>query len=180
MARTTSARRYADAAFEIALRDGSIDAWRDGLAAVAAAVVIPEVEHFAQNPSIPIEARRAVIERAAGGELAGPVRNLVTLLLQRRRADLAPRVADEFQRHLDRRAGLTRASVTSAAALAPDAVSALRDRLVGITGGPVEITVRVDAALLGGLVVRFGDRLIDGSVRGRLERLRTQLVSGAL
>jgi F-type H+-transporting ATPase subunit delta len=180
MARTTSARRYADAAFEIALRDGSIDAWRDGLAAVAAAVVVPEVERLAQNPSIPIEARRAVIEQAAGLELAGPVRNLVTLLLQRRRADLAPRVAEEFQRHLDRRAGLTRATVTSAAPLAPEAVPALRDRIAEITGGPVEITVRVDGALLGGLVVRFGDRLIDGSVRGRLERLRAQLVSGAL
>jgi F-type H+-transporting ATPase subunit delta len=48
------------------------------------------------------------------------------------------------------------------------------------TGGRVELDLQVDPSLLGGLVVRVGDRLIDGSVRGRLERLRNQLVSGAL
>ena len=49
-----------------------------------------------------------------------------------------------------------------------------------MTGGTVELSVETDPTLLGGLVVRVGDRLIDGSVRGRLERLRSQLVSGAL
>ena len=179
MARTASARRYADAAFEIALRDGALEAWRDSLAAAAAAIQVPEVGRIVQNPALPIDARREVVERAAGRELAGPVRNLVVLLLQRRRLDLIPRIAEEYQRHLDRRAGITRATITSAAPLAAEAIASVKDRLAELTGGPVEATVQVDPALLGGLVVRFGDRLIDGSVRGRLERLRAQLVSGA-
>ncbi len=69
---------------------------------------------------------------------------------------------------------------TSAAPLEPSEVSALTARLEQMTGGRVELDVTVDPSLLGGLVVRVGDRLIDGSVRGRLERLRNQLVSGAL
>jgi F-type H+-transporting ATPase subunit delta len=179
MTRSTTARRYADAAFEIALRDDALDEWRVGLEAVAAAVTVPEVGRMVQNPSLPVDARRDVVERAAGSALPRPVRNLVTLLLQRRRLDIVPAISVEYQRHLDRRAGITRAAVTTASPLTEDEIVALRARLSDLTGGRVELTVREDPAILGGLIVRFGDRLIDGSVRGRLERLRTQLVSGA-
>jgi F-type H+-transporting ATPase subunit delta len=72
------------------------------------------------------------------------------------------------------------ATATSASALTADEVRALTQRLEQETGGRVELDVEVDPTLLGGLVVRIGDRLIDGSVRSRLERLRNQLVSGAL
>nr|MBA2373173.1 ATP synthase F1 subunit delta [Chloroflexota bacterium] len=69
---------------------------------------------------------------------------------------------------------------TSASPLSPDEVRALQGRLETMTGGRVELDTQVDPSLLGGLVVRVGDRMIDGSVRGRLERLRNRLVSGAL
>ena len=67
------------------------------------------------------------------------------------------------------------ATVTSAIALDAADVEALRERLATMTGKRVELHQEVDADLLGGLSVRIGDRLIDGSVRGRLERLRTEL-----
>ena len=66
------------------------------------------------------------------------------------------------------------------AELTPDEVTALPARLEESTGGRISLDTQVDPSLLGGLVVRVGDRLIDGSVRGRLERLRNQLISGAL
>ena len=109
-----------------------------------------------------------------------PVQNLIQLLLKRGRIEQLPRVAAEFRRLDDRRLGITHATATSATALTPDEVRALTARLEQSTGGRVELRVEVDPSLLGGLVVRIGDRLIDGSVRGRLERLRNQLISGAL
>ena len=75
---------------------------------------------------------------------------------------------------------ITVATAISAAPLAEDEIRALTERLEGLTGGKVELEVQVDPSLLGGLVVRVGDRLIDGSVRGRLERLRNRLVAGTL
>ncbi|MEJ7696595.1 MAG: F0F1 ATP synthase subunit delta [Candidatus Limnocylindrales bacterium] len=79
------------------------------------------------------------------------------------------------------RQGVTHATATSAAAAhagrGPGAHCATRAMT---SGGRIELAVEVDPSLLGGLVVRVGDRLIDGSVRGRLERLRNQLTSGAL
>ena len=101
-------------------------------------------------------------------------------MLRRGRIDHLPRVAAEFRRLDNARQGITIATATSAAPLDPDEVRALTARMEQFTGGRVELDLQVDPSLLGGLVVRVGDRLIDGSVRGRLERLRNQLVSGAL
>ena len=89
-------------------------------------------------------------------------------------------MAPEFARLDDLRNRVIHATATSAAPLGPDEVRALTARLEQLTGGRVELATDVDPSLLGGVVVRLGDRLIDGSVRGRLERLRSQLVSGAL
>ena len=71
--------------------------------------------------------------------------------------------------------GIVEAIISSATALEPTDVEALRERLTVMTGKRVELHQEVDASLLGGVSVRIGDRLIDGSVRGRLERLRTGL-----
>jgi F-type H+-transporting ATPase subunit delta len=114
------------------------------------------------------------------GLASDQTQNLIQLLLRRGRIEGLPRVAAEFRRLDDRRQGITHATATSAAPLTPDKVTALTERLERSTGGRVALDVQVDPSLLGGLVVRVGDRLIDGSVRGRLERLRNQLISGAL
>jgi F-type H+-transporting ATPase subunit delta len=180
MATAGSPRRYAEAAFEIALRDGTLGAWHSDLGRCDRAFGDPRVAHVARDPALPMQARLEVIERVGGAPLSGPVRNLILLLLQRRRIEFLPRVVAEFQRLVDRRDGVTRASVTAAAALTGDERGALRERLSRMTGGEVVMTETIDPDLLGGVVVRLGDRMIDGSVRGRLQRLRSQLISGAL
>ena len=101
-------------------------------------------------------------------------------MVRRGRIEELPRVAAEFRRLDDERNGVTHAIATSASPLEASEIQALTTRLEAMTGGKVELTVETDPSVLGGLIVRVGDRLIDGSVRGRLERLRSQLVSGAL
>ena len=100
-------------------------------------------------------------------------------MVRRGKIDQLPRVAEEFRRLDDDRRRIVHAVATSATPLEPSEVSALTARLEQMTGGKVELAVETDPSLLGGFVVRVGDRLIDWSVRGRLERLRNQLVSGA-
>jgi F-type H+-transporting ATPase subunit delta len=177
---STAARRYAEAAFEIGLRDGTVDAWRDELDAAATVVSDPDVAAGLHDPSIPTAEREAALAKGMGASVGKPVLNLILLMIRRGRIDQLPRVAEEFHRLDDRRNGITTALATSAAPLGPAEVSALTERLQEMTGGRVRLDLEVDPSLLGGLVVRVGDRLIDGSVRGRLERLRNQLVSGAL
>jgi F-type H+-transporting ATPase subunit delta len=180
MARPDSApRRYADAAFEIALRDSAVDVWRRELEEAAATSTGGELEGVLANPAIPLDQRIDAAEKVFAA-LSGPVRNLVLLLVRRNRIEQLPRIAAEFRRLDDRRNGLTHATATSAAPLGADETRAITARLEELTGGRIDLETAVDPSLLGGLVVRVGDRLIDGSVRGRLERLRNQLASGAL
>jgi F-type H+-transporting ATPase subunit delta len=176
--RDTAPRRYADAAFEIGLRDGTVEVWRRELDAAAATAADVSLMGALANPAMPVEQRIDAAERVFA-DLSQPVRNLVLLLVRRGRIEQLPRVAAEFRRLDNARQGITLATATSAAPLSPDEVRALTARMEQLTGGRVELDLRTDPSLLGGLVVRIGDRLIDGSVRGRLERLRNQLVSGA-
>jgi F-type H+-transporting ATPase subunit delta len=177
---TTSARRYAEAAFELAQRDGDPAGWRADLEAAAARLSDPQLAAVMENQGLALEGRSELLRAALGGGVRRPVVNLGLLLLRRGRSDALPRVAAEFAR-LDRaRQGITQAIATSATPLEPAAVEALSARLTELTGGRIELTRRVDPDLLGGIVVQLGDRLIDGSVRGRLERLRHQLASGVL
>ena len=178
--RDSGARRYAEAAFEVGTRDGTIERWRSELAAASVIIGDERAIGTLANPAIPIDQRSAAVTALLDGIASGPVQNLILLLLKRGRIEQLPRVAAEFRRLDDRRLGITHATAASAAPLTPDEVRALTARLEQSTGGRIELAVEVDPSLLGGLVVRVGDRLIDGSVRGRLERLRNQLVSGAL
>ena len=205
---STAARRYAEAAFELAQRDGTEDAWRFGLRAAADAFGRDEVLRVVEDPARPMAERmqvvrtvlgaesltslvRSVLDRdrstmaaltavveAVGSRVAGQLVHLVALLLDRRGVSLLPSISDEYDRLLDAKRGIVRAVVTSATELTDGEASALRERIEAMTGSRIELRRQVDPALIGGLTVRVGDRLVDASVRGRLARLRHQLMAG--
>jgi F-type H+-transporting ATPase subunit delta len=180
MARRDSApRRYAEAAFEIALRDEAVEAWRADLDSAASSLEQDDLREVLANPALPLQQRVDVADRVFRG-IGDKTRNLIQLLLRRGRIEQLPRVAAEFRRLDDARNQIVHATATSAAPLGDTEVRAVTARLEQMTGGRVELETSVDPDLLGGIVVRIGDRLIDGSVRGRLERLRQQLAAGTI
>ncbi len=176
---TTAARRYAEAALEIARRDGTLDAWLAELQRAVELVGAPEAAAVVDNPAVAWEDRRAIITSLLGTRVGVPTRNLVLLLARRGRLGILPRVADELKRLVDLENGVVVANVTSAQPLEPAELAAIAERVASLSGARVEVHSTVDPALIGGLTVRVGDRLIDASVRGRLSRLRESLVAGA-
>ena len=175
----TAARRYAEAAFELASRDDSLDAWREGLANAASLLGDADVARIVDNPSVPLLDREAVIDRLLGGRVNRSVENLALMLTRRNRLELLPAIAAQYSRLVNRSRGVVEATVTSAAPLTPDQTAALRAKVAAMTGATVDLESAVDPALIGGLTLRVGDRLLDASIRGRLSRLRDQLVTGA-
>jgi F-type H+-transporting ATPase subunit delta len=175
---STAARRYAEAAFELAVRDGALDEWRDDLVLAASLVGHERIAAVVGNPARPIAERRAVLGRLLDGRVRPSVANLARLLTERGRTDLLPAVSTQYRRLLNRRRGIVDAVVTSATALNADETAAVRARVEQMSGATVELRSVVDPELIGGLTIRVGDRLLDASVRGRLERLRDQLVAG--
>jgi F-type H+-transporting ATPase subunit delta len=175
----TSARRYAEAAFEIAQRDGTVEEWRSQLDRVAGALSDQAAVRRLEDPAVPLEVRAEALTRALGSDLLPVVRNLVLLVLRRRRLEQMSAIAGEFRRLYNRRAGVVEATAYSAQPLTEADVAELERKLQGIVDGRLELSVEVDPALIGGIAVRLGDRLIDGSVRGRLERLRNSLIAAS-
>jgi F-type H+-transporting ATPase subunit delta len=175
---TTAGRRYAEALFDLARRDKAEDRYADDLDLIAAVVADPAVGQMLDNPAIPYDQRESVLEKALAGSVAPTTFNVARLLAQRGRVELIAAVAREYRRLLNRQRGVVEAVVTSALPLAPDEAQAVRDQVVRMTGAKVELREELDESLIGGLTVQVGDRLLDASVRGRLERLRAQLVAG--
>ena len=179
LARST-ARRYAEAAFQIAQRDDTMETWREALTTARERFDNEDAVRFMSNPSVPVESRLVVLGRLLGDDVTGPPANLLALLVRRGRFDELDAVVREFERMLRLRDGIVQAAVVSAVELDDGAREALHERLVAMTDSKVEISTSVDPALLGGIQVRLGDRLIDGSVRGRLERLRASFTTSAI
>jgi F-type H+-transporting ATPase subunit delta len=176
----TAARRYAEAAFQIAARDGATDEWQERLGRLAGVLDDARMARLAGNPALPPAERERVLLAALGWEgIDDPAVNLVRLLLRRGRIGLAGSIAAEFHRLVQRSRGIVGATVWAAAPLSAAEEDAVRRRLEAMTGRQVDLTVEIDPELIGGVAVRIGDRMIDASVRGRLRRLRERLVAGA-
>jgi F-type H+-transporting ATPase subunit delta len=176
---TTASRRYAEAAFELANRDDAVDAWAEGLTLAADTVSDERVSEFVDSPAQPLRARLDVLDKTLKGRVPDSVLRMSKLLAQRGAVSTLPSIATEYRRLLNRQRGIVEALVTSAAPLSPDETDAVRRKVEKMTDRTVDLDVQVDESLIGGLTVRIGDTLYDASVRGRLERLREQLVSGA-
>ena len=173
-----AARRYAEAAFQIAERDSALDRWRDDLRLAAEVTGDPGVARVLGSPRVLLAERETVLEQLLGARISPGALNLVRLLTRRSKLEMLTAVAAEFTRLLNIRRGVVSAVVTSALPLTPDEDRAIRAKVAQMTGTTVDIQTREDPELIGGLTVRIGDRLIDASVRGRLERLREQLLAG--
>ena len=169
-----AARRYAEAAYLIAQEEGKQDEWLSGLQAIGALYADQDAQSFLINTRVPGDRKRELVEQA----LKGSDRNMLSLallLLRRRRTALGPQIAQAYQEILDRQKGISHAAVTSAVALSDAELEAVKSKLTEITGGDVVVGTQVDESIIGGLVVRIGDRLIDGSTRSRLSALKHRL-----
>ncbi len=174
MIRDVAAKRYAEAAYLIATQDGKLDAWSDGLAAMAGLFGDEQASLLFQSTRVSAAEKIKIADTALAG--ADPlVLNLARLLLRRGRTALGPQIAEAFQGLVDAAKGISHALVTSAVPIAGDDLKAVEQRLREITGGAVVLETRVDESILGGLVVRIGDRLIDGSTINKLRALKRQL-----
>ena len=169
-----AARRYAEAAYLIAREGLREDEWRDGLQAIAALFGDPTAQRFFANSGVPVAPKSQLLEKALTG-LPPDILNLARLLLRRQRTRLAPQIAQAYQEILDKENGVAHATVTSAVPLTPDELREVQQKVQEMTGGTVILQTEVDESIIGGLIVRIGDRLIDGSTRSRLLALRQRL-----
>jgi F-type H+-transporting ATPase subunit delta len=173
MADVQAGKRYAQAAFSIAREQGTIATWRAELGDVASVLSESQLAPVLADAKVPLETRLGMVERTLS--VSPLVLNLAKLLVSKGRSLDARAVADAFTRMADESEGIAHAHVTTAVELSPQQLSDLTARLSQSMGKRVATTATVDPSIIGGVVVRVGDKLVDGSVRTRLKTLRREL-----
>ncbi|MDA8066177.1 MAG: F0F1 ATP synthase subunit delta [Thermaerobacter sp.] len=175
-----AARPYARAVFELARQEGREEVLERQLRLVADLWDrSAPLRRFLTHPQLDRAAKHAALLRLLGDRLDELGRRVLDLVLAHDRAALLPAIHAVYRRLWDEERGVVQAVADSAVAL----TDAQRDELAGAlsrsTGKTVELTVRTDPALVGGVVVRVGDRILDGSMVRRLARLRERLRGGS-
>jgi F-type H+-transporting ATPase subunit delta len=170
-------RMYARALLEAAKDEGRLDQVQEQLAQFVASVrEVPELAELLRNPQIEPRAKASILERllADADEL---VRNLLLVLAERGRAAEIEEVEREFERLVAREEGRIDVELTTAVELSEEEAREIVGQIERQAGRRVEATRKVDPRLIGGIVLRAGSLLVDASVRGRLDRLRRELVT---
>lgn len=177
MPASASAKRYASAAFNVASEGGDYDGWLNALNEFARILQMPSARTIFLSPVVPISQKHAALDQVLPA--AAPlIRNFLHILADRARLDEVPGIAEALLALINQRRGIITAEVTTAIPLDADMERLVAERLAAhLNRDPKLVTIRsrIDPAIIGGVVARVGDQVIDDSVRGRLERLRRSL-----
>ncbi len=170
-----SARRYAQAVFELAQEGGTLDAWRRDLGLMAEVFSDPTVGSYFRNPKRKAETAQTTAQGLFEGRVHPQALNLLQMLARQQRTDLLPLIQERFEALLREAQGIVIADVTTAVPVDQDEQRQIGEQLARITGKRVQLRMQVDPSIIGGLVARIGDKLIDGSVTTSLQQLRQRL-----
>jgi len=158
----------------VALEQGKPERWLGDLDALSDLVAQPQAAAVLQSDRVP-DAEKGKLLKTALPDVAPAALNLARLLVAKRRVRLADQVREEFGNLLDAHQGRARAKVTTAVPLSDEQTAEIAGRLSQITGKTVSVEQAVNPGIVGGLVARIGDTLIDGSTRSRLVALKKSL-----
>lgn len=170
---TVVAKRYAKALFELAATQQAVSEVETELKLIVEALEQdPQIEQFMSLPSIDPEKKIAVLKAAFGDRVSGLVLNTIQILVQRRRYDILANVYEAYTKIAGEALGQAHATIYSAHTLSADEMAALTNQFGELVGKKIIAEQVLEPSLLGGVQVRIGDRLYDGSLSGKLERLQ--------
>jgi F-type H+-transporting ATPase subunit delta len=168
------AKRYARAIFEIAQEHRELDKWQSDLKKFSALTSIPEFVVVMDNPNFVFEDKRRLLVQQVK-EVNPLALNLAYLLINCGNLNLISQIAAEYQSLLDNYRGIEKAEVTTAVPLEGAGKSLLSQHLEALTGKKIVMNLKVDPDIIGGIIIRTGGKLIDGSTASRLIALKDDL-----
>lgn len=181
MAGSLRAKRYAQAIYEMAMAseprevEKTLDAWARDLRRISTALDDAEFRVFLKHAKVPFDNKVEAVRRVLGRRVNPMARNMLCVMVSQGLSDMASQVESEFRGLLDARRGVERVTVYSAIKLRRRERNRISRFVAEMTSKKVELEAHVDPAIIGGLVLRIGDKLLDGSTRTKLEGLREEL-----
>jgi F-type H+-transporting ATPase subunit delta len=175
---TTVTRNYADALLALARKAEDPAGWGAMLRQVANAIDADEtLRNFLASPRVASEVKISVLTKALSDRVPRIFMRFIQMLVQNRRQSLIPRIADEYETLLDESENIVHARVTVARPIGDSEKDALAASLTKTVGRRVVPHIEIDQRILGGVVVRMGDVVMDGSLRRRLNAIKRKMVA---
>ncbi len=171
------AQRYASGVFAVARQRGVEEEVEAQLGMVSGLYKDRDLRRFLMSPKVRVEEKMRILRRGLEEAVNPLVLNLLSLLLERKRVDYLPEISSTFTDLLEESKGIARAELRTAVPLDGETENRLREVLEGITGKKILLEKRVDKSLIGGVVVRMGDKLLDSSIRTRLGDMKEALLA---
>lgn len=172
---TTLARPYAKAAFEVARSAKELDSWSAALALTAIVSEQSSVAKLLESPTLTAEQKAAVFTDLCGDEINAKVKSFISVLSDNKRLGLLRSIQEQFEQLKSQQEKFSDVKVISAFELDSSVEKALAEKLKTVLESDITLNTSVDASILGGVIVRAGDTVIDGSVKGRLSKLAESL-----
>jgi len=172
---TTSARPYARAVYVQATETASVASWGDALSLMAAVASDASMQEILDKPQLSKEQKGELMLKVLSDKLNQQQQNLVRLMAENGRLRALPEVAHQFEIYRAEAEGKVEAEVISAFALTSEQERAITEMLKSKLGRDVSITTSTDESLIGGVVIKAGDTIIDGSMKSQLESLAITL-----
>ena len=177
MRQTILAKRYAKAIFAVGQEEGKSEAFSQTLNVLGDFLKkYPEAMDGLTNPLYPMELREKVIAHLISELQADQfMGNFLNLVIQKKRADILPEIATEFQVLVDTDQNISRGTIVSASEIPGELQAKVQSTLENITGKKVILTSEIDPAIIGGIVAKIGDLVMDGSIKTQLAGLNESI-----
>ena len=174
------ARRYAGAMFDIGLKQHSLERTLEDVRGIAQVFAHRKLAYLLREPKVPAQRKETAIRQALANKLLPTSLNLALLVVQRELVDIMPNIANELEQLVLNYKNEAIADVTTAKQIDDAQLTQIKQALEKRTGKTIIAHTRVQPDILGGVIARVGDQVIDGSIRSRLAALRQQLLKSAL
>lgn len=180
MRESTIARNYADALFTVGERTGDTEFFQDLIDALSAAMASePGIRIVLESPRVPKSTKQVLFQHGLEGRAPEAFIRFLSAVVKRGRQGLLPAIAEQYAALVDEKFHRVHAGVTVAREPDRGLQDDIRQRLSAVMGKEVIPHFRTDSTILGGLIVRVGDRIMDGSLRRRMLALRQRLLAGS-
>ena len=172
---TTAARPYANAVYDTASESNTIDSWGEALTNLAAVVSDAQMSKLLESPDLGKAEKGELIIKVLGDNLTDKQQNLVKLMAENSRLKLMPDVLEQFEVARAKAENKIEAEITSAFELSDQQISELVNTLKNKLGSDITVTTSIDESLIGGVIIKAGDTIIDASMKSQLDSLALSL-----
>jgi F-type H+-transporting ATPase subunit delta len=169
-------KRYAAALFDLAVQDNRMEEYEQEVQVIMNALKDePDFRAVLQSKQIALKEKIDIIEKVFKDKVSASIVGLMVILVTKGRQDFLMEVFESFVEMVKNKKGILKATVTSAVRLNPDQLEKIKSNLENSTKSQIELDTILDESIIAGLVIRVGDKVVDASVKGKMQLLKKQL-----